>query len=207
MIFKQVREIIEGSKTQTRRIRKSTEQDSLIDNAVYGNGRLKWQAGRRYAVVPGRGKPQVYYRYWQPNHLKDTDGAEGWIELHLAHEHPMPHFEPVRREITQLDFAKKRFGDDWEEYLVKCNYKPLYIEITDIRCEPLQDMRPDDAIAEGIKPRNESERYQYWHYKLDRWDCNNPIISYASLWESINGIGSWDKNPDVWVLTFKAVQA
>lgn len=69
----------------------------------------------------------------------------------------------------------------------------LNLKITRIRVERLQDISVKDAIAEGI-PRGGPE---------------NPdgieIKDYRNLWEQINGAGSWDKNPWVWVVEFKRV--
>lgn len=66
MIFKQIDDILAGKKTQTRRIRKDTEwhdgkwatdtitKVEIIQEDDY-RGRLKWQIGRCYSIVPKRG--------------------------------------------------------------------------------------------------------------------------------------------------------
>jgi len=41
--------------------------------------------------------------------------------------------------------------------------------------------------------------YQYSGYELAR-------DSYSSLWESINGAGSWEANPWVWVYSFERIE-
>lgn len=72
----------------------------------------------------------------------------------------------------------------------------LWLELTEVRVERLQECSEADAIAEGVKPCGHSS------FHVDEHTC-----SYKKLWESINGDGSWAKNPWVWVLTFKRVTA
>ena len=69
MLFKPylVEAMLQGEKTQTRRLRKPThstvlEQDRII--AVYSkitrqSNRLLWRVGKTYAVQPGRGKKAI----------------------------------------------------------------------------------------------------------------------------------------------------
>ena len=64
--------------------------------------------------------------------------------------------------------------------------------ITDIRVERLQDISNEDAIAEGIN--------------MGETPCIEPMNAYAILWESINGKGSWDANPFVWVIKFERIE-
>lgn len=55
--------ILDGRKTQTRRVRKPSDQPVYDDDgkieAVLVNGREKWHVGKTYSVQPGRGKPQI----------------------------------------------------------------------------------------------------------------------------------------------------
>lgn len=66
------------------------------------------------------------------------------------------------------------------------------IRITGIRQERLQDIDFDDALAEGC-------RATLWEGEVAVW----PQEAYCDLWQSINGKGSWDANPLVWVLEFE----
>jgi hypothetical protein len=71
----------------------------------------------------------------------------------------------------------------------------ITLEITDVRVERLQDISEEDARAEGIRGTESSE-----------WGCEGLLHDFETLWESINGEGSWDANPWVWVVSFKPVQ-
>ena len=74
----------------------------------------------------------------------------------------------------------------------------ITLEITSVRVERLNDISAEDAKAEGIS----RDCPQVKEYK-----CNGPMAyHFAALWESINGEGAWAVNPWVWVVEFKRVK-
>lgn len=84
----------------------------------------------------------------------------------------------------------------------------LTLEITGIRVERLQDISEADAIAEGIQYGvqrfEEGGGFPGWlDYSKPNALLACPIESYRTLWESINGPGSWEANSWVWVVEFK----
>jgi hypothetical protein len=83
----------------------------------------------------------------------------------------------------------------------------LTLEITGVRVERLQKITSKDAIAEGIETENYlgSPNYKFYGKDLERLNqwTRNPIWSYETLWEKINGKGSWALNPWVWVIEFR----
>ena len=75
----------------------------------------------------------------------------------------------------------------------------ITLEVTGVRVETLQDIDLADALAEGISDTGA--------LILDSAgnEQGGPIAEYAVLWEQINGTGSWDANPFVWVVTFRRI--
>jgi hypothetical protein len=74
----------------------------------------------------------------------------------------------------------------------------ITLEITDVRVERLRDIPKPDVIAEGITERNGlpiTDCHAGWHEP------------FAVLWGQINGDGSWDANPWVWVVAFRPVKS
>jgi hypothetical protein len=66
----------------------------------------------------------------------------------------------------------------------------ITLEVTSVQVERLQDISDEDAQAEGVV-----------------WEQGQTAANvFEMLWESINGAGSWDANPWVWVVEFKRVQ-
>lgn len=79
----------------------------------------------------------------------------------------------------------------------------ILLEITCIRVERLQDISEDDATAEGILFNGDYDLW--WDYLREQWFCVDPIDSFASLIRKIDGSETWEKNPWVWVVEFKVI--
>jgi hypothetical protein len=66
----------------------------------------------------------------------------------------------------------------------------ITLEVVKVRVERLKQISNEDCFAEGL-PADTTKGNRTW---------------YADLWESINGKGSWDLDPWVWVVEFKRVE-
>lgn len=87
----------------------------------------------------------------------------------------------------------------------------ITLEVVSVRVERLQEISEADAKAEGIESSRASQLCggtwrDYSQGRRDPFeDFSSPVDSYRTLWESINGPGSWDANPWVWVVEFKPI--
>ena len=93
----------------------------------------------------------------------------------------------------------------------------ILLEIVSVRVERLKECSEVDAIAEGATHiRSQAwdrEHFPAWRYLFEEAVAAgtkppigpSPAQAYEKLWESINGAGSWDANPWVWVVEFKRV--
>lgn len=70
----------------------------------------------------------------------------------------------------------------------------ISLEVTGVRIERLQDISERDAWAEGCLGSDD-----------DVTGGKSGYAEYCELWEAINGAGSWEANPWVWVVEFKRV--
>ena len=86
-------------------------------------------------------------------------------------------------------------------------YARYFIEITTVRCERLHDISDEDCVSEGICPIwNLSRTFIIGcSNKSDVVIYNSIKEAYAALINKINGKGTFDKNPYVWVYDFKLV--
>ncbi|HCD7856168.1 TPA: hypothetical protein ND585_004688 [Klebsiella pneumoniae] len=93
----------------------------------------------------------------------------------------------------------------------------ILLEITDVRVERLNAISPEDAESEGLERTNFTgfgdepglpsypEPDVYFDPLKKQWK-EYPPEAFAGLWESIYGEGSWLANPWVWVIEFKRVE-
>jgi len=82
----------------------------------------------------------------------------------------------------------------------------ITLEIVSVRVERLNDISASDCKAEGIQiPRCGCEVCATQSI-ICTADAGEYVMAYRELWESINGVDSWETNPWVWVIEFKEVK-
>ena len=189
-----VRAILDGRKTQTRRLVKPQPQ--------YFNGRAGGKdCGRPItelgALIPCRhGEPGD--QLWVKETFRPKQQASEPTEWIYRADEPA---------LTENLFP-------WKPSIF-CTRKAsrITLEIVAVRVERLQDISASDARAEGMRDdmiqlTGEGRAILARQYDVYNGDRPTPdeiaIAHYRGIWETINGPGSWNKNPWVWVIEFKA---
>ena len=94
-------------------------------------------------------------------------------------------------------FRNKRF--------VSPELMPHKIKITNVRFQRMQDISPYDCKKEGIQMID--DKFGFFDNKKDEYILfDYPIQAYASLIDKINGKGTWDANPYVFVYDFELLK-
>ncbi|WP_394372541.1 ASCH domain-containing protein [Klebsiella michiganensis] len=80
----------------------------------------------------------------------------------------------------------------------------ILLEITDVRVERLNAISEENAAAEGVV----QFRGGFWKHYQPGWTQHQLSArgSFVTLWKSIYGEESWQSNPWVWVIEFKHVE-
>jgi hypothetical protein len=187
-----VRAILDGSKTQTRRTFKGTTEHKGPYNPAYMEAH---QQANGWGSICPYGTPGD--RLWvRETFAQDVAGCPGGISYRADHFDPKgdgPAHPMKWRPSIFMPRAASR----------------ILLEITDVRVQRLQEISEGDARAEGIEYSDDYAVREHAHVGLDEGDLipnAPPIPSFRSLWESINGTGSWDANPWVWAITFQRLE-
>ncbi len=230
-----VKAILDGRKTQTRRVAKIPE-----------NGRIK-----PGTVVHSNGVISICFDQsgcaeWKT--LKCPHGKTGdrlWVRETWA---DLPELAPEKTLVYKTTDLK-----GWLEYETETikwkpsihmfrKYSRINLEITDIRVERVQDISSEDALAEGIERSAaaysiEPYRNYEYHRMAPGHNKSIPECSFMTLWNSINAKPKsvmsgkkivsyisypWDDiretrehrglkwivcgNPHVWAVTFKVLK-
>lgn len=196
-----VRALLAGTKTQTRRPVKYPVADGKHGWHPVPTGFEFRPGGSDRPVCPyGRPGDRLWVREaWRApaefNSVKPSDLTASSTALLGT---PIV-YEASRHESVQ--FGKLRpsmFMPRWA-----CR---LELEITGVRVERLQDISDADAAAEGTPCYVCGEPMT----GISEADCHcfhrkAMASDYRALWENINGAGSWDANPWVWVVEFRRI--
>lgn len=173
-----VRAILEGKKTQTRRVCKfALPPGRFADSAV-----MRMFGGCPYG--------QAGDRLW----VRETWASMAENNMcHVADD------EYVYR-ATSPEFGETFEGWRWRPSIhMPRAVSRITLEITGVRAERVQEISEEDAQAEGCAGVAYSGP--------DGGDGVLPSWEYRQLWDSINGKRGfgWDVNPWVWVIEFRRI--
>jgi hypothetical protein len=220
-----VRALLEGRKTQTRRIVKAQPQGTLLGLLERPIRSMQQEPVLRAWFGAGedeRSSTEITCPYGKPGDLlwvretteADHDTSEVvTLAKYAADGKPVLYPGPEEDERGEPDYGGSNAHWWGKRDVCPSIHMPrwasrLTLELTEVRVERLQEITAEGAIAEGIEPvlTGTGERCGWLDYEHEGTGTGyylEAVNSYDSLWESINGPGSWDANPWVWVLSFR----
>ncbi len=186
---RRVQAIVEGTKTQTRRVVKMPPS-----RFYYENSQWVGESGRIYQCPYGK------------------IGDVLWVRESF--------YKPINESFDgnyfyAADIAKQGWSFKWKPsiHMPKSACR-IFLRITNIRVERLQDINEQDAKSEGVKLHDRGVHYLNY---LDQkggltqfiFNCKTAYDSFRSLWKTIHGKiyepNAWDQNPYVWVIEFERI--
>nr|WP_202902019.1 hypothetical protein [Pectobacterium odoriferum] len=208
MIFnaEMVRAILDGRKTQMRRIiknqpfdRSQYRHDHQIE-IISGRSENGDEVDGLYAYTKSTGGTwsakcpfgQPGDRLWvrETSGLqvrRDALGGTGEFRVYRASNPDAIRFTTASGKIYPIKWIPSI-------HMPRCASRIL-LEITDVRVERLKHIPRDGIIAEGYPAERATDGGEY-----------DPFLWYRDLWESIYGAGSWQANSWIWVIEFKQIK-
>lgn len=215
MIFngEMVRALLDGRKTQTRRIMK-VQPDTpefglrrIIESSIANEIGMYFWSQDDARGIKARSKPfscpygGVGDRIWVRETWAEAGAGAPDLKLYRANypAHVPSHYEnvPPAEEIRWTPSI----------HMPRCASRIL-LEITDVRVERLNAISPEDAEAEGIDMEALADSQDCYDCIADHNMTGRPTAkgAFKYLWESIYGEENWQANPWVWVIEFKRIE-
>lgn len=190
-----VRAILDGRKTCTRRICKDANECTVPDMDFYNADR------RTYAV----------HNFADKEHMEQLSTAERTCpicpgDILYVREtwwYPIALNSDKQYVFRADEVAESGFKNDshiWHPSIhMPKEAARIWLKVTDVRVERLQEITVEDALAEGM------DKYIRLNGELDE---NSIITSFIGIWNStikksdLDRYG-WDANPYVWPIEFE----
>lgn len=199
-----VRAILDGRKTCTRRVIKPQPQSRLCYTYAGSHKSCigKW-------AYPNRGAHEFWgEEYKLPENITDEELSKRW--------NPPYHTDDILyvRETWKKAPNGYYYYEDWQRNDIAdvTKWEPsihmpkeavrIWLKVTDVRVERLQDITDDGAKAESANWKN--GKNVGWEEKMRR----TAVERFAETWESTikkadKHIHGWNANPYVWVIEFE----
>ena len=190
-----VQALLRGTKTQTRRVVKAgfdLEKTSLA----------------------GLTNDQAYFvednnKMWLGTKIPNAIGDIIWVRETYFDTSIVPKaelFKGVGKYVYKADNAFIGCNNWRPSLFMPKEACRLWLKVTDVRVERLTDISEADAEKEGVLCEGEGGFARYLNYEAGQYEMLYPSGGFRTLWQSINGDGSWFDNPFVWVYEFEVLR-
>ena len=183
--------VLDGSKTQTRRIMKGKPlfpSDEIESTGVLGD---------EVQIIANGGESLITMKL--PFRVGEVVAvAQSYRNCGGVNENGVPMWDIISQRVgsTNAGWDNKMF--------VRADLMPHQIRITDVRVERLQDISDEDCIKEGV---HEATRDFPWYW-IDGFNVtfNEPRTAFAHLINKVSRKDVWNENPYVFVYDFELVK-
>ena len=194
-----VKAILEGKKTQTRRILKLKKGDTV--------GKIYDDKETEYIICDKDGDevPMEFVspygvagdRLWVRETWGLTQGNGSPIDAWISYKAGGQNSElPIRDNGNLFDYPIK---EGWRPSIFMPRWASrITLEVTEVIVQRLQNITEEDAQAEGFTEQLESEGIYYKSARMGFYETWNKLNSKRGY--------SWDSNPFVWAISFKVVK-
>lgn len=200
-----VRAIIDGRKTQTRRL-----MNPQPGRAPSNENFLTWRGdyffpGEAYDCARGPyGGPgdRIWIREtWR---AFDLDGGRWRVEWQADGGSKEVDAEALRRAGREELFirAARQYPRYRPPMFMPREASRGVLEVTQVRAQRLQEISELDCRAEGFQVETRPARINGEPGTVTAFD---PRFWFAQGWDGLHGLDSWSSNPYVWVYTFRRV--
>lgn len=204
-----VRAILDGSKTQTRRVVKLQPESNQHGICIVTESGIKSEEGKffwsEFNATGHKSRSPLFScpfgkvgdRLW----IRET-----WSMSECFDDCKPSELSPIL-DINYLEDGFKGDGKARPSSQMPRWASRITLEITDIRVERLRAISESDAVKEGVPPAGDLLPNYPDTYLTPKGDFATAKVAFQRLWELIYGQDSWQSNPFVWVVEFKRVEA
>ena len=189
-----VRAILDGRKTQTRRIMR--HQPRFIESANIPH----WRIDCDHMSVPFDPACESLLRSSLCHHFDGPAAPGGRLWVRESFVYRTKHDRYYYKADHEAPFTAPYAHSGWKPSIhMPRAASRLTLDVTAVRVERLQAISGDDAKAEGAPTFADDPLRGAGNMAALSW--------FRSLWDDINGNrASWESNPWVWVVEFKRAE-
>ncbi|GKI82181.1 morphogenetic protein [Klebsiella variicola] len=224
MIFnaEMVRAILDGRKTQTRRIMKVQPESNqlglllITDSTKHSDiGKYHWAESnatgnhvrsKLFSCPFGAVGDRIWVREtWSSDFANYYPNDRVWYAADNNRRLDIEVVDGVRGIYSPESDVHVPFR--WQPSIHMPRWASrILLEITDVRVERLNAISEEDATAEGVPPAGSLLPDYPGTFLTPKGDFATAKVAFQRLWESIYGEESWKANGWVWVISFKRVE-